>query len=513
MNPVTTVRGLHDDERGVLSMPMIFIFLGLMLCFSFLANTSLVVSRKVETQSAADAVAYAASLQIARGMNAVTAANHLMGELHAVTIMHHSLGGDELDGKKRERKMDLDVKVLLPLSYNVARALSDLKPLQAAYNAVNKDPKVGGAIGDARVRLQRVAVWSFITHSIGGVFEKIGSVIPLIGPFINAYGKSVAVTAMIFEGKVYAEWQVLQGMEQAARATRPVKRAIESVVLPGTNAYAKAMVYAVEPKIRDAVKKIAEKNGVKAAIYPTPIPVLTSLPVVAEPKNLSKIARSQLTRASTPWVRHWRVPMMKFGEKVLFLSRFKMFYVDHTNDWTIELVKRAKKDRNLQLLVMKKTKLDADDKGKESWTKKDGSREADSLFSTIGFALEDSPKYSTSFFRNPTKDGIFAYSQAMVYNANPQKGKVSGSQQPVLGWDTLNWDTQASPIPEWVKDQYPPTCPVVNVPEPRIKLNWQAKLVPTSRLTQAAVVTSFTMPESKNHFLRMLPFLSQARTH
>jgi len=513
MNSATAVRNLHNDEDGVFSMPLLLVFLGLMLCFSFLTNASLVVSRKIETQSAADAVAYSASLQMARGMNAVTAANHLIGELHAITILHHSLGGDELDGRKGEKKMGADVKILLPLSYNVARLLSDIKPLQAGYDAVNKDPKVGGAIGDARVRLQRVMVWSYITHSIGGMFEKIGSVIPLIGPFINAYGKSVAIAAMAYEVKIYAEWQTLQGVESFARGVRPVKKVIESPVLPAINTYAKSMVYIIGLKMRDAVKDIGQRNNVKTDAFPTPLPGLVQLPVQAEPVNLAKFERSQLTRASAPWVRHWRIPMMKFGETVLFLSRFKMFYVDHTNNWNIELVKRAKKERNLHLLIMKETKLDNADKGKENWTTKNGSSRAEELFSSIGVALQQSPRYSSSFYRNPTRDGIFAYAQAMVYNANPQTGKTTGGSQKELGWDTLNWDQKTALVSEWHKDQYPPTCPVVDVPEPRVKLNWQAKLVPTSRLTRAALVTSFTMPESRPHFLKMLPFLSQARTH
>jgi len=504
---------LHDDERGVLSMPMLFVFLGLMLLFSFLHNAGKVVSRKIETQNAADAVAYSTSLQLARGMNAVTATNHLIGELHAITIMHHSLGGDELDGDKSEKKIDADVKLLLPVSYYIARTLSDIPPIERTYNSVNKDPKVGGAIGDSRVRLQRVAVWSFITHSIGGIFEKIGSVIPLIGPFINAYGKILAVEALVFEGKVYEEWVVLDGIERVARETKGVKKKIQSPVLPALNAYAKSMMFLVPAKMPAAVADIGTANNVETNMYPGPILPPVTLPVQAEPSNMSKLARSQLTRASTPWVRHWRVPFQQFGESVLYLSRFKMFYTNHTNDWTIELVKRAKQKNNLHLLVMKDVNLDGADKGAEPWTKKAGSGRADELFSTMGFALQKSPKYTTSFFRNPTPNGIFAYSQAMVYNANPQTGSASGGQQKKLGWDTLNWDFQASPIPEWVKDNTSGAFKVQNVPEPRVKLNWQSKLVPTTRLTAASVVKYATWSNARPHLTKILPFLSQSRTH
>ena len=80
----------------------------------------------------------------------------------------------------------------------------------------------------------------------------------------------------------------------------------------------------------------------------------------------------------------------------------------------------------------------------------------------------------------------------MIYNANPQQepgdSGGDGSNQPNVGWDTLNWDfsiSGSSPIEYVTEDDY--TDP------PRIKPNWQAKLTPltipkmTKTLTTAAI--------------------------
>jgi hypothetical protein len=502
-------------RRGFVSMPLMFVFLGMLVLFSFLLNTGLVVSRKVDAQNAADAVAYSTSLQRAKGMNAITAANHLMGELHAVTIMHHSFGGDELDGLKSKKKMGGDIRVFLRFSYYLARAMGSFKPFEFTYNAVYKDPEMGGAIGDSRIRLQRVMTWAYITHSIGGFLQTIGKFIPYAGKIIEGYGISVAVVATTFEVKAYQEWQVITGFQKIAEATKPVKTAIQKS-LPAINLYAKGMQILIPfVKTPEALKKVAEENKVVADMFPGPYLPPAMLPVEEEPKVLSgsMIQRSQLTRASTPWVRHWRVPVLKFSEAVLKLSRFKMFYTDHTNNWTLELVKRAKKQQNLHLLIMKDVKLTTDDKGNEKWTKKDGSERADELFCSLGFAIRKSPKYAMAMFRNPTPDGIFAYSQAMVYNANTQQKKARPNEQRILGWDTLNWD-DSSPIPAWKKDDTSKTFPVANVPEPRIRLNWSVKLVPASRMTLGnQFIKGIFWEEGRPHLEKILPSMSQTRTH
>ncbi len=120
------------------------------------------------------------------------------------------------------------------------------------------------------------------------------------------------------------------------------------------------------------------------------------------------------------------------------------------------------------------------EKGQEDWTEdsKKAALKADHYFTMIGFAKR--PKVSIvapAFFRQENPHGYACYSQAMFYNANPQEGGGGGSgeTQPVVGWDTLNWDFKengSNPIEYVTETDF--TDP------PRIKPNWQAKLCPLS---------------------------------
>ena len=55
-----TKKNSSESRRGFVSMPLMFVFLGMLVLFSFLINTGLVVSRKIDAQNAADAVGNAA---------------------------------------------------------------------------------------------------------------------------------------------------------------------------------------------------------------------------------------------------------------------------------------------------------------------------------------------------------------------------------------------------------------------------------------------------------------------
>ena len=95
---------------------------------------------------------------------------------------------------------------------------------------------------------------------------------------------------------------------------------------------------------------------------------------------------------------------------------------------------------------------------------------------------------------------MVSYSQAMIYNANPQPaaGEADGgSKQPKVAWDTLAWDHEQHRVPEWkdhgkfafmhdIMDMFP------DFTAPKVKLNWQAKLTPvtTEKLTKTVTVAA-----------------------
>ena len=91
----------HDDETGKISLLASMLMLALVALAGLIGNTGHVTTEKLELQNAADSVAYSSSLWMARGMNAVTATNHLLGEATAMAAIHEALGGPELDSGSR----------------------------------------------------------------------------------------------------------------------------------------------------------------------------------------------------------------------------------------------------------------------------------------------------------------------------------------------------------------------------------------------------------------------------
>src|SRR5690242_4580184 len=75
-----TFAALAMREDGMMSMVNVVTVAFLALLIGFVANVGRIVQEKIAVQNAADAAAYSASAVMARGMNAVTATNHLMGE-------------------------------------------------------------------------------------------------------------------------------------------------------------------------------------------------------------------------------------------------------------------------------------------------------------------------------------------------------------------------------------------------------------------------------------------------
>jgi hypothetical protein len=81
---------LHHDERGAVSVFLVFGVLALVLLFGALLDTARQTTRKVEMQGAADASAVAGGAWVARGMNLVAFNNSGMADVLAVMVVVHS---------------------------------------------------------------------------------------------------------------------------------------------------------------------------------------------------------------------------------------------------------------------------------------------------------------------------------------------------------------------------------------------------------------------------------------
>ena len=490
-------RDLHTGEGGLLSLASLFVVLGFLVLIGLLANAGMTTARKLETQNAADSVAYSASVEMARGMNSITAINHLIGELTALVVLIHTLGGDELDQGKSPPRTPEILQIGMETSYDAAKALSgDAVPvLDAAYNEAKPEPRVGGAIYDARIRLKLVLTWAFEVHLIGGLIAQ-GQFVPIVGPLLEALGDGICLDALAFETKVWQECLTLDFLEELARILQPVKVAIRDGAIPFLYYYQEPIVY-VPPlsapwKAQQAAKDMGAPNlADSVSLYP-PWPLL-QLPVTKDSSQNSP-QRSQLMRASTPWIQWWRQEWIDFGKDALLLSRFAAAFEKRSTQYTLSIVKRLLQDRNIYLYVMSHPDPNGLGKTYEPWTYGDrnGSRQADQMFTVVGLAHRPAPRVASpvvsggGIFRQENPDGMVCYAQAMFYNANPQQ-RGSGNQdwQPTAGWDTLNWD---GPAPEY-PGPVPPgnNTPTPTTPQPRIRLNWQSKLVPTTSLLEATL--------------------------
>lgn len=471
----------------MISLVSLFAVLGLLILFGALANVGRTTTRKLETQNAADAVAHGAGVEMARGLNSVTTGNHLIGELTALCIIHHGFGGDELD--KGQYREDWVSKGVLLWAYKDALLgyATPIQPVTEAFTQAFNTPLTGGAIRDSRIQLRYVLAQAFELHGAGAaLFFTI---------FFTAEGISMMEAAVVIETKVLIEWKILNVLEQMAKATVPIKKQIMSLAIPALHKYTELTVLATPAQMELAADKIGTKNGATGRLFPgltnASYPLL-KMPLEQEPARPRAWKKSQLVRAATPWVQYWREPWCQFGLFALSLSGFAAYYDDRTNEYTKTLTDRLR-GNGVRLYILPGWQPGGTEKGREDWTRDSdqASRRVDQLFCTLGLVHRDPPGVvSYGIYRKTNPDGMVGYAQAIVYGANPQVPSPGGDHQPRLGWDTLHWSSSVKEFPgESVRSfGFKPqkfAFYVPSVDEPRVTINWQTKLVPTTRLQES----------------------------
>jgi len=272
---------------------------------------------------------------------------------------------------------------------------------------------------------------------------------------------------------------------------------------------------------------------------------------------------TQWVRATYPYVDAFRAPIMAMFDKWLSMSDADEYYQKWTDRYTLtkswqfrsgyrfrkanggqeaqgEWFRDTKYQPLTMYLMVEKFDPNKDPelpkpgskrgpKGGEVWAKdtKAGKEMAEKMFTVVGMThREIEPFFAPIVFPVATRSGMTTFAQAIYYNSNEQKpateGKTGKTQQK-LGWDTLNWDPSTT-VPEWGTKL---TTSSARWPwdlfksssvwrgNAKVKLNWQAKLMPVtkSRLTPAtasAAVESLEMAE--NVGLSVLSF-DQLMTH
>ncbi|MEX2170660.1 MAG: hypothetical protein WD851_15195 [Pirellulales bacterium] len=544
-----------SGERGMVSFATLVALLFLAVFGALVFNAGQTVTRKIETQNAADAVAYSSSVWVARGMNAVTAANHMMGELTALYVMHHSLGGKWIDEKGRDstNSKGLDeINTALRVVYEVASKAGSVPLSSTPYKKVKENPSasVDSTIYKAKRNLKLWLAIAYGSYIVGAIIEKI--------PYGQIPGQAIQWAAVGTSWKIYQEWLVLDGAEILAVNTREFAFTIAGVDKNGNTkkgaldtlyGYEDLMIKGVFLQCQFGPREIAKKHGATGFAlgdFPNKFSLQALLdfaPQLPVEKHTHKGRdRSQLMRATYPWVCRWRKPINDFfdvscffafklaplfrydGEERRYRGKWYRMYTNIYSDQAVlwmQLKKNdsyngfsrygmGKKGKAFNLYVVKGLN-DADrgfDKSTETWNSTENHPDIEHHFTHMGFAAIEEPAIgAAAVYRQENPDGFVCFSHSMVYNANPQqapaKSGQGGDSQPTVGWDTLNWTANAIEFP-MNKDLDS---------SPKVVLNWQAKLIPVTTRTKLVKAGLTALPTSMGAPLRRSPEILILNNH
>ncbi len=515
--PASRLQRSLREEDGLITWVTLVAILFLLIMACLIGNVGHVLAQKIETQNAADSAAYSGTIWMARGMNAITAANHLQGELMGLYVLHHAIGGKWLDehcddeerntepwdeqmtNKQLERAWkvgdfifaadripDMSDEYPVPVGseFDDSGFVDPQTTYESYYEVVREDPiaDVRSLNYEAKLRLKYILALAYEAHIkgfecwlVGWICEKT-VILAALGEVLKGLGDAIMWTAYLVEMKDYQEYATLNALEALALRLSPIKQKIPTV-MDGLRLYQQGII----SKFPDTARTTAQRVGVRnrsLGLFTGP-----DLPVVAESTDDEQ--RSQLMRATFPWVAHWRAPLLDFFSYAEFLSGGEGLYRKWTSFYSLKLCTLFREQpgddednkydlysadrRGYRLYVLPDLNPGTTDKGDEPWTSRKGSAEADQLFCWVAIARRDQPPLvlGRPIFRQENPDGVMCMTQAMLYNANPQLAGDSGDwHQPRAGWDTLNWGNL---VPEYWAD---------SSDEPKIKLNWQAKLTP-----------------------------------
>ncbi len=291
-------------------LALIFLLLIVVLA-SLIGNAGHTVNQKMETQNAADAIAFSSSLWLARGMNTITTSNHLVGEATALAVIHEAIGGPELRlglSKNTPENQQLDgvIQVLsrsapmgrIPSPYvppsltTIDRRVIELVTRRTSPSPA-KETTAFATLYDSRLTLKRELAGWLAAKSIANLAFLVPPPFGYV-PAIGAYAVHIAASAQI--ALIGKEWLLLDVLEKYAVVATPVqRRVIEAEWIPALSQFA-AETAGLEMlgqefsrqgglATRSALKSvntISERNGAEGQLFPGEQRL--QLPVEFEPK-------------------------------------------------------------------------------------------------------------------------------------------------------------------------------------------------------------------------------------
>ncbi len=306
----------HREEDGKITLVACLMMLALVALIGLIGNAGHTVHQKLETQNAADSAAFNSALWMARGMNALTATNHLLGEATALCAVHEALGGPGLDlriqqNTSENRTLDgiinsvretapIGSPVPSPFGYTpppiirLDKRIVDFVTDRTTPNT--SDPLAAFAsIYDSQMTLKRELAVLLPAKS----FANAGFFVPPPWGYATAalaYGVHIySSSQIVLIGK---EWVILEVLETVAKAFTQLKvNVIEAQLIPTLSAHADFVAsYDADSEefdegiLNTAIERMLietqDRHDVQTAIFPSAEQI--RLPVIPEPvPNLS----------------------------------------------------------------------------------------------------------------------------------------------------------------------------------------------------------------------------------
>jgi len=282
------LRRLHAIEDGKISLSALFVALAFFVIIGFVGNAEMAVFRKLEAQNAADSMALTCATWRARGMNAVTANNHLMGELSAVAVLVEALGGPELDGQEESVKESEDMNDALnnpiapgaPIKFNEFIAFVgspftlQLQRLDKQYVDFLQDTFTGddgkhdalATIYDGQMEMKALVWYGFITKISSNAVYLVVSVVSfgIAAPAAEVANLSVHLAIDTALLTVVKDWYLTKGVAAFASLLQQVRKQVVPITLQALSMYGDSL--ADRTKVRGAIESSLRTSQQQFAI-------------------------------------------------------------------------------------------------------------------------------------------------------------------------------------------------------------------------------------------------------
>ncbi|WP_437188309.1 Tad domain-containing protein [Planctomicrobium sp. SH668] len=253
------------SEEGKLTLVTLITIMFMLLLIGFVCNIGVAIKRKMELQNAADAASYTSALWMARGMNAITTTNHLLGEATAMMTIIDAFGGKLLETgdtspviSESQAKCN-EIRTLIQLEGTPASVSAndgnfsssihsiDERLVKEVSDAVLPDSRsddgkhtAAATLYDAQLTLRSITILAFKMKQAAHVITVATFWIPFgIGPAIETACLSVHtyISATILP-RVLIEWKMLEGLEVAVIPLTKVRTVMRETLVPALTLYA-----------------------------------------------------------------------------------------------------------------------------------------------------------------------------------------------------------------------------------------------------------------------------------